>query len=323
MKVSYCSLGCKVNEYEAVAIINQFLESGFNLVPFDEEADVYIINTCTVTANSDAKSRKMIRQATRRNPDAVVAVMGCFSQLHPDDVKKIGADVVIGTSNRHRLFNLCLEALEKKDKHYYIDDMKTNRAYEEIKVNRYLNHTRGFIKIEDGCDNFCSYCEIPYARGRVRSRKADDIISEIEKLTAQGMKELVLSGINTGAYGKDLEGFGFVDLLAEILKVKELGRIRISSIEVTQLTPELLALIAENRDHFCNHFHIPLQNGNDEILKLMNRKYDTEYYYEKIKEIRKIFPDANITTDYMVGFPGETAEHFQAGLEFARKVGFG
>ncbi|HHX79443.1 MAG TPA: tRNA (N(6)-L-threonylcarbamoyladenosine(37)-C(2))-methylthiotransferase MtaB [Acholeplasmataceae bacterium] len=323
MKVSYCSLGCKVNEYEAVAIINQFLDSGFKLVNFDEEADVYIINTCTVTANSDAKSRKMIRQATRRNPDAVVAVMGCFSQLHPDDVKEIGADVVIGTSHRHHLFNLCLEALDKKDKHFYIDDMKTARVYEEIKIDRYLNHTRGFIKIEDGCDNFCSYCEIPYARGRVRSRKADDIISEIEKLTAQGMKELVLSGINTGAYGQDLEGFGFVDLLAEILKVKGLGRIRISSIEVTQLSTDLLKLIKANRDHFCNHFHIPLQNGNDEILKLMNRKYDTEFFSKKIKEIRKIFPDANITTDYMVGFPGETTEQFQNGLEFARKVGFG
>ncbi|HEY8395202.1 MAG TPA: tRNA (N(6)-L-threonylcarbamoyladenosine(37)-C(2))-methylthiotransferase MtaB [Bacilli bacterium] len=323
MKVSYCSLGCKVNEYEAVAVINQFMEAGFSLVPFDELADVYIINTCTVTATSDAKSRKMIRQAARRNPQAVVAVMGCFSQLHPDDVKKTGADIIIGTSNRHRLFDLCMEALNEKNQLSLIDDLKTSRDYEEIKIDRYLNHTRGFIKIEDGCDNFCSYCEIPYARGRVRSRKAEEIIDEIKKLTALGMKELVLSGINTGEYGKDLEGYHFVDLLREILKVENLGRIRISSIEVTQLTDDLLELISGNRSHFCAHFHVPLQNGDDEILKLMNRKYDTDYYYHKISKIREIYPDVNITTDYMVGFPGETAEHFERGREFARKVGFG
>lgn len=322
MRVSYCSLGCKVNEYEAVSVINQFLDAGFRLVPFHEPADVCIINTCTVTSTSDAKSRKMIRRAARRNKDGVIAVMGCFSQLHPEDVQEIGADIIIGTSNRHRLFALCMEALNAKQKHFLISDMRDYREYEEIKVQRYLSHTRGYIKIEDGCDNFCSYCEIPYARGRVRSRNATEIVNEVRQLSAMGMKELVLTGINTGAYGKDLEDFGFADLLGEILKVKGF-RIRISSLEATQLSDELLALFSENRDRFCPHFHVPLQNGDDEILKLMNRKYDTDYYFRKIEKIRAVFPDANITTDYMVGFPGESAEHFERGREFARKVGFG
>lgn len=323
MKVSYCSLGCKVNEYEAVAVINKFIDAGFTLVPFHEPADVCIINTCTVTSTSDAKSRKMIRRAQRRNRNGVVAVMGCFSQLHPEEVKETGADIIIGTSNRQLLFDLCLKALEEKKGQVLVEDMKQGREYEEIKVERYQSQTRGYIKIEDGCDNFCSYCEIPYARGRVRSRKAEEIVNEIKQLTALGMKELVLTGINTGAYGKDLGDFGFADLLKEILKVENLGRIRISSLEVTQLTEELLRIFSENKERFCPHFHVPLQNGDDEILKLMNRKYNTEEYFKKIQEIRKIFPEANITTDYMVGFPGETTEHFERGREFVRKVGFG
>ncbi|MDD3999922.1 MAG: tRNA (N(6)-L-threonylcarbamoyladenosine(37)-C(2))-methylthiotransferase MtaB [Bacilli bacterium] len=324
MKVSYCSLGCKVNEYEAIAIINQFLEQGFMVVPFSEIADIYLINTCTVTANSDAKSRKMIRQAKRRNPESVVTVMGCFSQLHADVVRKIGADVIVGTSNRNKLFELSLAALKDKNKYFLLDDMKESQSYEEIKINRYFNHTRGFIKIEDGCDNFCSYCEIPYARGRVRSRKAEDIIREIQNLTDQGMKEIILSGINTGAYGKDLDGYDLVHLLKDIIsEVKNLGRIRISSLEVTQISKELLELFRQNYQYFCNHFHIPLQNGSNKILKKMNRKYDQEFYFHKIEEIRKIFPEVNITSDYLIGFPGETAEGFQEGFNFVRKMKFG
>lgn len=325
MKVSYYSLGCKVNEYESIAVINDFVEHGFELVPFTDEADVYIINTCTVTAVSDAKSRKAIRQAVKRNPQAVVAVMGCFSQLNPDLVHKIeGVDIVIGTSNRHLLYGLVEDVLRNKNPRYEVNDIRNVREYEEIRVKRFSNHTRGFVKIEDGCDNFCAYCTIPIARGRVRSRKPEDVIREIRDLADQGMKEIVLAGISTGAYGSDLTDYSFSNLLRDLVKsVENLPHIRISSIEVTELSPELMQVLQENREHFCHHFHIPLQGGTDSILKRMNRRYDTAFYREKVQELRAIFPDVNITTDYMTGFPGETQEEFQKGLAFLDTLSFG
>jgi len=325
MKVSYYSLGCKVNEYESIAIINEFIDHDYQLVDFNEQADVYIINTCTVTSNSDSKSRKIIRQATKRNPNAVIAVMGCFVQLNPDVVNSIdGIDVIVGTSNRHLLYELVDDVLKDKNPKYYIEDTKDIKEYEEIKIKRYANHTRGFIKIEDGCDNFCSYCAIPYARGRVRSRAPLDVIEEIQLLTNQGMKEIVLTGINTGQYGKDLNNYSFADLLLDIVKkVENLGRIRISSIEVTELTDELLTIIKENENHFCAHFHVPLQGGTDQILKKMNRKYDINFYQDKIKKLRELFVNVNITTDYLTGFAGETAELYEEGKRFVEKMNFG
>jgi len=325
MKVSYYTLGCKVNEYESVAIINQFLDNGFELVDFHEKADVYIINTCTVTNTSDAKSRKAIRQAVKRNSDAVVAVMGCFSQLNPMQVQEIdGVDIILGTKNRHLLFDLVMDALKTKNPKFLIEDISKSREYEEIKVKRYTNQTRGFIKIEDGCDNFCSYCAIPYARGRVRSRAKEDIINEIKYLTDSGMKEIVLTGINTGAYGRDLENYRLVDLLRDFVKeIPNLPRIRISSIEMTEITDELLEFLKENPDKICDHFHIPLQAGNDKILKRMNRKYTREEYFTKIKKIRDIFPLVNITTDVMVGFPGETNEDFLDAYNFIDSLDYG
>jgi threonylcarbamoyladenosine tRNA methylthiotransferase MtaB len=325
MKVSYYSLGCKVNEYESISIINEFIDKGFELVKFSEEADVYIINTCTVTHVSDSKSRKIIRQATRHSNDKVVAVMGCFSQLNPEVVQGIpGVDVILGTGNRHLLFDLVNDALINKNKHYQIKEINKEKVYEEIKVNRFENHTRGFIKIQDGCDNFCSYCAIPYARGRVRSRKAEDVIKEVQDLTNKGMKEIVLTGINTGAYGKDFNDYKLADLLAEIVNsTPNLGRVRISSIEVTEISDKLLKVVKENERHFCMHFHIPLQGGTNEILKMMNRKYDLNYYKGKVEQIKNMFAGVNITTDYLVGFPGETDELFQKGKEFIDSMDFG
>lgn len=325
MKVSYYTLGCKVNEYESVAIINTFLDNGFELVKFNELADVYIINTCTVTATSDSKSRKIIRQAVKNNPNAVVAVMGCFSQLNPKQVEEIeGVDIILGTKNRHLLFDLVLDYLKTKNPQFLVGDVSKGREYEEIKLKRYNNQTRGFIKIEDGCDNFCSYCAIPFARGRVRSRFVDDIVLEIQNLASQGMKEVVLTGINTGAYGKDLDNFSFVDLLKNLIeRVNNLPRIRISSLEMTEITDELLEFINNNKVVFCNHFHIPLQGGSDLVLKKMNRKYTLEEYAQKIKKIRNIFPDANITTDVMVGFPGETIEDFTQAKQFISEMNYG
>lgn len=325
MKVSYYSLGCKVNLYESEAIVNQFIDNGFELGSFDDICDVYIINTCSITEVSDAKSRKIIRQAIRKNPDAVVAVMGCYAQLKPEDIKAIeGVDVLVGTNNRHLLYPLVMENLEHKNKSFLVDDIMKVKEYEEVKMNRLNDKTRGFVKIQDGCNNFCSYCTIPYARGTVRSRQSEDVIEEIKQLSNQGVKEIVLTGINTASYGRDFNNYRFSDLLKDIFeKVTNLGRLRISSIEITEVTDEVLDVLYNNKDKFCLHFHIPLQGGSDKVLKRMNRKYNLEYYEERINKIRKMFPGVNITTDILAGFAGETDEDFKDTCHFIQKIGYG
>ncbi|MBP5408516.1 MAG: tRNA (N(6)-L-threonylcarbamoyladenosine(37)-C(2))-methylthiotransferase MtaB [Bacilli bacterium] len=324
--IAYYSLGCKVNLYETESIINDFLDLGFKLKKFSEVCDVYIINTCTVTHTGDSKSRKIIREAIARNKNAVVAVMGCYSQLRPFDIEEIdGVDIIIGTYNRTKLLPLILEKLNKKerkaDKSLFSDIMK-EREYEEMKLKRFTDKTRGFVKIQDGCDNYCTYCTVPYSRGHIRSRKIEDCVDEIKRLSDNGMKEIVLSGINTGAYGKDL-GISLVDLLKEVVKIENLGRIRISSIEETEITKELLELIKANEKHFCSHFHVPLQAACDNTLKRMKRKYDVKTYQEKIEMIRSYFEDVNITVDILAGFSGETEEDFKEGLKFIESMNFG
>lgn len=328
MKVSYCALGCKVNLYEAEAIINEFIDHGYEHGEFDELCDVYIINTCTVTSTSDSKSKKIVRQAVKRNPNAVIAVMGCSSQLLFKEYCDIpGVDIVLGTANRHNLFSMVEERLNaKSDKEKLLSHVEYNLItdYEELKVERYNSRTRGFVKIQDGCDNFCSYCTIPYSRGPIRSREPRNVVDEIQQLTNQGMKEIVLSGINTGAYGKDLDGFSFSEMLEMIVKnVHGLGRIRISSIEATEINESLLRVMKENEKHFCMHLHIPLQGGCNETLHRMNRKYDTDYYRDKLKLIRSIFPNINITTDILAGFNGETNEDFLKSYDFIKSMNFG
>jgi threonylcarbamoyladenosine tRNA methylthiotransferase MtaB len=325
MKVSYHSLGCKVNLYESEAIVNQFIDNGFELGDFNDECDVYIINTCSVTSVSDSKSRKIIRQAIKRNENAIVAVMGCYAQLKPEDIKEIeGVDVLVGTNNRHLLYPMVMKTIESKHGNIIVEDILSVKEYEEVKINRYNNKTRGFVKIQDGCDNYCSYCTIPYARGHVRSRKQEDVISEIQTLTDHGMKEIILTGINTASYGSDFEGYEFADLLQDIVKqVKSQFRLRISSIEVTEITDKLIKVIKENEQNFCRHFHIPLQGGADSTLKRMYRKYDLKFYEEKINKLRQNFPDVNITTDIMVGFSGETDQDYNDTLDFVRKIKFG
>lgn len=325
MKVSYCALGCKVNLYESEAIVNEFVEKGWEFSSFDEVCDVYIINTCTVTSTSDSKSKKIVRQAIKRNPNAVVAVMGCSSQLLFDDYSKIdGISVLVGTNDRHLIYEYVIKALEKKEKTFNHIDYQELKNYEELKVHHYNQRTRGFVKVQDGCENFCSYCTIPYSRGPIRSRNPIDVIEEIDNLTKQGMKEIILSGINTGTYGKDLVDYSFPKLLAEIVKkVENLGRIRISSIEATEISDELLTVIKENCEHFCMHLHIPLQGGCDNTLKRMDRKYDIKYYREKIEKIRKLLPDINITTDILAGFSGETVEDFNDAYEFIKSIEYG
>ena len=325
MKISYYSLGCKVNLYESEAIINEFIDKGYTLGKFNEPCDVYLINTCSVTEVSDAKSRKIIRQAIKQNSEAIVVVMGCYAQLKPEDIKKIeGVDVLIGTSNRDKVYDLVNEAINNKKHISCVDNILDIKKYEELKINHFNDKTRGFIKIQDGCDNYCSYCTIPYARGHVRSRNKDDVINELQLLTDSGVKEIVLSGINTGHYGKDLSQYDFSDLLDEICNnVNNLGKLRISSIEMTEITTKLLDVIKKHKKHFCDHFHIPLQGGCDNTLKRMHRKYNTNEYLDKINLIRSYFEDVNITTDVMTGFSGETIEDFNDSLSFIEKVSYG
>ena len=325
MKVSYYSLGCKVNLYESEAIINEFIDNGFILGKFNEKCDVYIINTCSVTEVSDSKSRKIIRQAIKQNDNAVIVVMGCYAQLKPDDINKIeGVDVLIGTSNRDKVYQLVMECLNNKTSITCVDEILNIKEYEELKITRYNDKTRGFIKIQDGCDNYCSYCTIPYARGHVRSRKKEDVINEIQALTDSGIKEIVLTGINTGQYGKDLSNYDFSDLLEDIcLKVNNLGRLRISSIEMTEITQKLLNVIKKYQQYFCNHLHIPLQGGCDNTLKRMHRKYNIDEYLKKINLIRSYFNDINITTDVMTGFSGETIEDFNNSYSFIKLINYG
>ena len=326
-KVSFISLGCKVNLYESVSIINTFKEHGFVEASFDEICDVYIINTCTVTQTSDSKSKKMIRQAIKRNPDAFICVMGCFAQLNNEEVKKIdGINVLCGTSNRHLILPTVLKMMETGDKTLVDLTQKYDEIceYENLTIDHYDNKTRGFVKIQDGCENFCAYCAIPYSRGRFRSRDKDSIIKEIQVLTNHHMKEIVLTGINTGAYGKDLTDLSFPKLLEEIiLNVKGLGRLRISSIEATEVTTVLLEVMKKYQEHFCMHLHIPIQGGSDEIIQAMHRKYDLSYYKEKIKLVRSYFPLINITADVMVGFNGETNELFDIAKKTIDEMNYG
>ena len=325
MKVSYYSLGCKVNLYESEAVINQFIDNGFELGNFHDVCDVYIINTCSITEVSDSKSRKMIRQAIKKNNEAVVAVMGCYAQLKPEDIKAIdGVDVLVGTNNRHLLFPLVMENLESKKKTTLIDDIMKVKEYEEVKINRYNNKTRGFVKIQDGCNNFCSYCTIPYARGLVRSRNKNEVIDEIKLLVKNGMKEIILTGINTASYGRDFENYRFSDLLRDIYnEIPELIRLRISSIEITEINDEVLQVLYNNKDRFCLHFHIPLQGGSNKVLRRMNRKYNLEEYLQHINKIREMFPGVNITTDVLAGFASESDEDFKEACDFVNKIGYG
>ncbi len=324
--IAYYSLGCKVNLYESESLINKFIESGFVLKDFNDVCDVYLINTCTVTHTGDAKSRKIIREAIRRNKNAIIAVMGCYAELKPEDIVNIdGVDIIVGTYNRNKIYDLVMKYLGNKpnvaDLSYKVDVLKI-KDYEEMKLDKYNDKTRGFVKIQDGCDNYCSYCTVPYSRGHNRSRKIEDCVNEIATLTKSGIKEIVLSGINTGAYGKDL-GINLATLLKELVKIDKLGRIRISSIEETEITKELLEVIKENEKHFCSHFHIPLQAACNNTLKRMKRKYDVEAYKQKIDLIRSYFPDVNITVDILAGFSGETEADFKEGYQFIESMDFG
>ena len=320
MKFYIYTLGCKVNSYESRIMTEDLINAGYveekdNNIP----ADIYIINTCSVTNTADSKSLKLIRQAIKKNKDAIIVVCGCLAQAKPETVNIEGVDIVIGNKNKSKVSEYINEYVKNKNKKTDIYDI-SNVEFETMKLNNF-DKTRAFIKIQDGCNNFCAYCIIPYTRGSVRSKPREDILNEIDHLTLNGHKEIVLTGIHTGNYGSEFDNYDFADLLNEIVKIKKLSRIRISSIEITELNDRVLEII-KNNNVLVDHLHIPLQSGSDEILKLMNRKYDTKYFIEKINKIRKIRPDISITTDVIVGFPNETDKNFNETIETIKKVDF-
>ena len=322
MKVAVYTLGCKVNTYESEYVIKEFLKRGYTLTDFsDENADIYLINTCTVTNTSDQKSRKMIRQARKKNKDAVVVAMGCFTQIRNNDNQIMDfVDVVIGNKDKSRIVDLTEEFIKNKRKIANIEDI--NEAdFDDMEISYFNTRTRALVKIEDGCENFCSYCIIPYVRGRVRSKRPEKVIDEVKRLVNNGYKEIVLTGIHTGHYGADLKDYDFSDLLLELEKIDGLDRIRISSIEITELNDKFLSVLKKSKK-IVNHIHIPLQAGSDHILKLMNRKYDKKYYLDKINKIRKIRLDMAFTTDVIVGFPLESDYDFNETIAFVKEVSF-
>ncbi len=319
--VAFCTLGCKVNQYETEAMQELFHKRGYRVVPFDEISDIYIINTCTVTNMGDRKSRQMIRRAQHKNPNALIAAVGCYAQVAPDDVAAIpGVDFVLGTGERGRIVELLEQAMEKGPKVEVSNALK-RRDYEPLAISGFEEKTRAFMKIEDGCSEFCSYCIIPYARGPVRSRSIDEIVSEAKALASRGFTELVLTGIHLSSYGKDLKDATLLTAIDAVSDVAGVRRVRLGSLEPRILTEDFIRKLSKN-PKLCPHFHVSLQSGCDETLQRMRRKYTTAEYAHSVKLLRSYFQAPAIATDIMVGFPGETDAEFAASLQFMEKIGF-
>ena len=319
--VAFHTLGCKVNTYESNAMLKIFNDAGYQEVDFKQTADVYVINTCTVTNTGDSKSRQMIRKAIRKNPQAVICVVGCYSQIAPEEIEQIeGVGVILGTQYRKDIVKYVNEYLKNGKMIVKVDNIMKLKKFEDLNIDRFKN-TRAFLKIQDGCNNFCTYCIIPYARGRVRSRDKDSVLNQARRLVANGYVEIVLTGIHTAGYGEDLEDYSFYDLLVDLVEIEGLKRLRISSIETSQISDEIIDLIGSN-DIIVDHLHVPLQAGCDETLKRMNRKYTTAQYLEKINKIRSYLPNIAFTTDVIVGFPGETDEEFEETYNFIKEVNY-
>ncbi len=316
MKVGICSLGCKVNIYESEYITNILKDNGYEIVPFSSYADIYIINTCTVTNTSDSKSEKMINRARKQNKDAIVIAMGCHSQIKGNIDS---ADITIGNKDKSKIIELIEEYIKNKQKITRIYNLE-NVPFEDMTITKFNSHTRAFVKIEDGCDAYCSYCIIPYARGCIRSKDKNKVIEEITSLVKSGYKEIVLTGIHTGKYGKNTN-YNLENLLNDIIKIPNLYRIRISSIEINEITDGIIKLIKEN-SKIAKHLHIPIQSGSNKILKLMNRKYNIEYFKQRIDLIRSSIKDISITTDLIVGFPNENEEDFEETLNTLKQIKF-
>lgn len=321
-KAALHNLGCKVNSYETDAMREMLINDGYEIVPFHEKADVYVINTCSVTNIADHKSRQMIHRAKSENPNAVIIAAGCYAQSGYETLRSDGsADIIIGNNNKDRLIELLHKFLADGREEEAISDIsKSGVPFENLKVKSPIEHTRAFMKVQDGCDQFCSYCIIPYARGRIRSRAAADVVREAEVLSGQGIREIVLTGIHLDSYGRGT-GESLIDLIEAVAEVPGIRRIRLGSIEPRIITDDFLSRLSLV-DKFCPHFHLSLQSGSASVLKRMNRKYTPDEYIAGVQKIRNIYDDPAITTDVIVGFPGETEDEFSETLDFAGKVGF-
>ena len=315
MKVGICSLGCKVNIYESELVTNILKNNNYTVVDFEDKADIYIINTCSVTNESDKKSRKMINRAKKNNPAAIIIVMGCYSQVNAED---IDVDIVLGNKDKSKIVEIIEEYIKTKQKKKIIYDL-TKVDFEKMEITNFDSHTRAFVKIQDGCNAFCSYCIIPYVRGRVRSKDPEDVIKEVTTLVEKGYKEIVLTGIHTGRYGTDINT-NLEELLNKLVNIPNIYRIRLSSIEINEITPGIKDLLKENKV-MAKHLHIPLQSGSNKILKLMNRRYNKEEFLSMVDNLKDI-PDISLTTDLIVGFPNEDEEEFNETIDTLKKIGF-
>ena len=321
MKVAFSTLGCRVNHYESEAMAEKFIREGYEVTEFTEVADVYVINTCTVTNMGDKKSRQIISRARRLNPDAIIAVVGCYSQIAPKEVSAIdGVDVVLGTRNKGDVVYYVNKARDEQAAQIYVESVLRNKKFEALNIEEYQDKTRAFLKIQDGCNRFCTYCIIPYSRGSVCSKEPRQVLDEINKLSEHGFKEIILSGIHTASYGLDLDGeITLVDLLEEIEKLDGIERVRIGSIEPAFFTPEVVEKI-KNMKKLCPQFHLSLQSGCNATLKRMDRRYTAEEYERIVNILRENIKDVSITTDVIVGFPGETEEEFNETYEFLKRI---
>ncbi len=322
MKVAFYALGCKVNQYEIDCYAKKFSEIGWEIGSFNEKCDAYVINTCAVTNIGERKSRQIIRRAKKQNPDAIVAVTGCYAQTKAEEVKRMSeADVVLGTASRGRIAEIVTAKLRGEDIDLLTDIMK-ERMYEELECEGKLERTRAYIKIQDGCNNFCSYCIIPYARGPVRSRKVENVVNEAKRLVSMGFSEVVLTGIAVASYGKDFKDTTTLKtVIEEVCRVDGIERVRLSSISPTLFDDDFISFVAGERK-MCRHFHISLQSGSTTVLKRMNRKYTADEYLDTLQRIREKMPDSGITTDIICGFPEETEEEFFETMEFVKKARF-
>ncbi|MCY1613470.1 tRNA (N(6)-L-threonylcarbamoyladenosine(37)-C(2))-methylthiotransferase MtaB [Staphylococcus pettenkoferi] len=314
--VAFHTLGCKVNHYETEAIWQLFKEADYDRVDFNTNADVFVINTCTVTNTGDKKSRQIIRRAIRQNPEAVVCVTGCYAQTSPAEIMDIpGVDVVVGTQDRTKLLDYIEQYKKEREPINGVGNIMKNRTYEELEVPYFTDRIRASLKIQEGCNNFCTFCIIPWARGLMRSRDPKKVVEQASQLVDSGYKEIVLTGIHTGGYGQDLKNYNLAQLLRDLETVDGLERIRISSIEASQLTDEVIDVIAHS-NKVVRHLHIPLQSGSDSVLKRMRRKYSMAHFSERLTKLHEVLPGLAVTSDVIVGFPGETEEEFQQTYDF-------
>ncbi len=314
--VAFHTLGCKVNHYETEAIWQLFKEENYERVDFEQNADVFVINTCTVTNTGDKKSRQVIRRAIRRNPEAVVCVTGCYAQTSSAEIMEIpGVDIVVGTQDRHKLLGYINEYQKERQPINGVSNIMKNRTYEELDVPYFTDRTRASLKIQEGCNNFCTFCIIPWARGLMRSRDPKKVIEQATQLVNSGYKEIVLTGIHTGGYGQDLKDYNLAQLLRDLETVDGLERIRISSIEASQLTDEVIEVLKQSHK-VVRHLHVPLQSGSDSVLKRMRRKYSMSHFSERIQKLHEALPGLAVTSDVIVGFPGETEAEFQETYDF-------